>query len=385
MSGKTALIVLLCALVTGAGAQAPTVTRAEAVVFLFQVSRISLPVIDDLEPPFSDVDVGSLQERALKVAVERGMIDMDPVTKSVDPDAPVSRGEYLRMLGVLFSLPTDPANHYTDIPSFASYAPYVWLAERCQLFATEKQGELKPEEPLLLNEAAGAVYALLRCSLSSSPLPQDTSIVMAPTEPLAISTTVATQIPSQTSSQRLISVLTSPLLPFPNATEQKKLQIIGLVNQERMAKGLLPLIRNAQLEQAAQAHAKDMYKRGYFSHFNPEGQNYIDRIRATQYLTLPAELCPCQAVFDLSELFNQRSEVSQHYLVTKRAPVCNCNPRFALGENIARGQQTAPIAVEQWMASTSHRQTILQTLFRETGVGVYGDVWVQEFGSLSLE
>jgi len=387
MSGKTALIVLLCALVTGAGAQAPTVTRAEAVIFLFRVSQTSLPVIDDLEPPFSDVDVGSLEEQALKVAVERGMIDMEPVTKSVEPDAPVSRGEYLRMLGALFSLPKDSANHYTDIPSFASYAPYVWLAERCQLFAVEKQGELNPEEPLLFNEAAGAMYTLLRCSLSS--LPQTTSAVTNGFVPQAVAPAMALQTSSsritQTSSQRLISVLTSPLLPFPNATEQKKLQVIGLVNQERMAKGLLPLIRNAQLEQAAQAHAKDMYKRGYFSHFNPEGQNYIDRVRATQYLTLPAELCPCQAVFDLSELFNQRSEVSQHYLVTKRAPVCNCNPRFALGENIARGQQTAPIAVEQWMASASHRQTIQQPLFRETGVGVYGDVWVQEFGSLSLE
>jgi uncharacterized protein YkwD len=103
------------------------------------------------------------------------------------------------------------------------------------------------------------------------------------------------------------------------------------------------------------------------------------------YLTLPSALCPCRAIFDLSELLRERSETSPHYVVTKRAPVCNCTPRFALGENIARGQQTAEIAVEQWMASPSHRQAILQSLFRETGVGVFGDVWVQIFGSLSLE
>lgn len=386
MSRKTALIALLCVFVTGAGAQAPTVTRAEVIVFLFHMSQKSMPTVGSTEPVFSDVAAGSLQERALKAAVECDMIDVNPITNAVYPDASVSRGEYLRMLATLFSLPTDTDFSYTDIPSYASYAPYVWLAERCHLFAVEKDDELKPEEPILINEAAGAVYALLQCSLPS--LSQTTSTVVAPVARPTVTTHVAMQISSsslRTLVQRMNSVLTPPLILLPNATEQKKLQIIGLANQERLAAGLLPLVRNAQLEQAAQAHAKDMYKRGYFSHFNPEGQNYIDRIRATQYLTLPAELCPCQAIFNLSELFEQRSEVSQHYLVTKRAPVCNCNPRFALGENIARGQQTAPIAVEQWMASTSHRQTILQPLFRETGVGVFGDVWVQEFGSLSLE
>ncbi|MDD4286939.1 MAG: CAP domain-containing protein [Candidatus Peribacteraceae bacterium] len=377
MSKQIALIALLCAFVTGTSAQAPIVTRAEAVMFLFQISQKSLPDIRGTEPLFSDVPAGSLQEKTLQAAVENGMIGVNPVTRAVDPDATVSRGEYLRMLAILFSLPANPVHHYTDIPYSASYAPYVGIAERCRLFPTEQQDALKPESPLLLTEAAGAVYTLFRCSAALQP--KTASTILPPVAQSSVS-----RVP-QTLSLRINSILSPPLLPSPNATEQKKLQIIGLVNQERMATGLLPFIRNAQLEQAAQAHAKDMYKRGYFSHFNPEGLNYIDRIRQTQYLTLPPELCSCQAVFDLSELLNQRSEVSPHYLVTKRSPVCNCNPRFALGENIARGQQTAQIAVEQWMASPSHRQAILQPLFRETGVGVFGDVWVQEFGSLSLE
>ncbi|MDD5040962.1 MAG: CAP domain-containing protein [Candidatus Peribacteraceae bacterium] len=377
MSKQTALIALLCAFVTGASAQAPVVSRAEAVMFLFQMSQKPLPVVQGGQPIFSDVAAGSMQEQALQAAVENGMIGVNLVTRAVDPDASVSRGEYLRMLAILFSLPANPVHHYTDIPRTASYAQYAGIAERCNLFPLEKNTALKPEDPLLLSEAAGAVYTLFRCY--SSLQPQAAATMMPSAAPAS-----ASPVP-QTLTMRITSVLSPPLLPSPNATEQKKLQIIGLVNQERMAKGLLPLIRNPQLEQAAQAHAKDMYRRGYFSHFNPEGENYIDRIRRTQYLTLPPELCPCQAMFDLSELLNQRSEVSPHYLVTKRSPVCDCNPRFALGENIARGQQTAPIAVEQWMASPSHRQTILQSLFRETGVGVFGDVWVQEFGSLSLE
>lgn len=357
-------------------AQAPLVTRAEAVVFLFQVSQQPLPAVNSTTPLFSDVPAGSLQEQALQAAVERGMIGVNLVTRSVGADSPVSRGEYLRMLAILFSLPQDPSHHYTDIPRSAAYAPYVGIAERCKLFHAEQVHKLQPEESLLIHEAAEALYTLLRCGA----IQQATGIA-------------AQGLSAQTSSARvpqslalpMRSLLMPPLLPFPTATEQRKLQIIALVNQERMAAGLLPLVRNAQIEQAAQAHARDMYKRGYFSHYSPEGLSYIDRIRQAQYLTLPPELCPCQAVFNVNELLDLRSEVHPNYFVTKRSPVCNCNPRFALGENIARGQQTAAVAVQQWMASPAHRQAILQSLFRETGVGVYGDVWVQEFGSLSLE
>ncbi|MFH0851352.1 MAG: CAP domain-containing protein, partial [Candidatus Peregrinibacteria bacterium] len=302
MSGRTALIALLCTLVTGAGAQAPVVTRAEAVLFLFQVSQKPLPAVEGADPLFSDVPAGSLQEKALQGAVENGMIGVNPVTRAVDPDASVSRGEFLRMLAMLFSLPTDPVHHYTDIPRSASYAAYAGIAERCRLFPVEKQDELRPENPLLLNEAAGAVYTLFRCYASLQP--RGALPVMVPSAQAS-----ASRVP-QTFSLRMNSVLLPPLLPSPNAAEQKRLQIIGLVNQERMATGLLPLIRNPLLEQAAQAHAKDMYKRGYFSHFNPEGQNYIDRIRQTTYLILPPELCPCQTFFDLSELLNQRSVVT---------------------------------------------------------------------------
>jgi len=324
------------------------------------------------------VPAGTLQEKMLKAAVESGMIGMNAVTRSVDPNTAVSRGEFLRMLAILFSIPTEPVHHFTDVPRTAAYAPYAGLAERCHLFPLEQEAALKPEEFLLPAEAAKAVYTLLRCFTNIN----QPAVVASGITPVMQETSSPS---TQTLTQKITSILSPPLLMAPTATEQKKLMIIGLVNQERMAKGLLPLVRNAKLEQAAQAHAKDMYKRGYFSHFNPEGLNYIDRIREATYLTLPPELCPCQALFDVSEIFRQRSEIAPHYLVTKRSTVCNCNPRFALGENIARGQQTAVIAVEQWMASTSHRQTILQPLFRETGVGVFGDVWVQEFGSLSLE
>lgn len=376
MSKRTVLILCFCALATVGHAQAPTVTRAEAVLFLFQISQSPLPVVQN-GPLFSDVPAGSLQEQVLQAAVERGMIAVNLATRAADPSVPVLRGEYLRMLAILFSLPKDTIHHYTDIPASAAYAPYAGLAERCHLFPAERENELRPEEPLLLNEAAGAVYTLFRCAATLQSKTASTALNPATQ---ASSAHVPSSLPL-----RINTVLSPPLLPSPNPTEQRKLQIIGLVNQERMAAGLLPLIRNPRLELAAQAHAKDMRKRGYFSHYNPEGQNYIDRIRQAQYLVLPVELCPCQATANVNDLLAQPGEMSQHFLVTRRPAACSCTPRFALGENIARGQQTAVTVVEQWMASPSHRQAILQPLFRETGVGVFGDVWVQEFGALSVE
>ena len=375
MRRSLAFILSLCTLATTAQAQAPLVTRAEAVRFLFQSSGQTIPDPTGPRPVFVDVPTGSWQEKALSAAVERGMLRVDATTKMIGPDSPVSRGEYLWMLVMFFRLPAGPEHHFTDIPSGAPYAPFAGYVEQCRLFALEKKTLLHPEQSMTLGEAAQAVYALFLCAPSLRPR-TTTPVGLFPR--IIRTSSVASPPPGP-------QLLPRALLPIPSTKEQRKLQIISFINHERATAELLPLIRSPRLEQAAQEHAKDMYQRGYFGHFTPEGASYVDRIRNTGYLTLPPELCPCQAIFDLSSLLSQRSETAQHYFITKRTPVCNCSPRFALGENIARGQQTASIAVKQWMASTSHRQTILQPLFRETGIGVFGDVWVQTFGSLSLE
>lgn len=52
-----------------------------------------------------------------------------------------------------------------------------------------------------------------------------------------------------------------------------------LVNQDRNRQGLPSLGRNSLLDQVAQAHAEDMIRRGYFSHYTPEGQDPTGRVR----------------------------------------------------------------------------------------------------------
>ncbi len=64
--------------------------------------------------------------------------------------------------------------------------------------------------------------------------------------------------------------------PAPDLEEE----MLNLVNQEREAAGLLPLKADPELTEVARAHSADMFSRGYFSHFTPEGNDPFDRMRA---------------------------------------------------------------------------------------------------------
>lgn len=58
--------------------------------------------------------------------------------------------------------------------------------------------------------------------------------------------------------------------------------MLELVNRERLAAGLQPLVMNAALTEVARAHSSDMLARGYFSHHSPEGKSAFDRLRAAK-------------------------------------------------------------------------------------------------------
>ena len=57
---------------------------------------------------------------------------------------------------------------------------------------------------------------------------------------------------------------------------------------------------------------------------------------------------------------------------------------YAVGENLAAGQETVTDVVQQWMESPTHRANILDDTWRATGIAVrtggeYGVYWVQIF------
>jgi len=119
-----------------------------------------------------------------------------------------------------------------------------------------------------------------------------------------------------------------------------------LVNQERSSRGLKPLKSNRRLAKAAVGHAHDMCARGYFSHDSANGASFVDRIRKAGYVQ--ARAFP------------------------------------SLGEDLAWGSGslgTPREIVQSWMESPGHRANILNSKFREAGMGVsFGDPGAGEEG-----
>jgi uncharacterized protein YkwD len=118
-------------------------------------------------------------------------------------------------------------------------------------------------------------------------------------------------------------------------------QMFSLVNSERQNGGVEALSQDAKLAEVARAHCRDMFARGYFSHYTPEGKSPFDRM----------------------------SEAGVEF-------------NFA-GENLALAPDTV-LAMRGLMNSPGHKANILSKDFRKIGVGVidggvYGEMFCQEF------
>jgi hypothetical protein len=107
-------------------------------------------------------------------------------------------------------------------------------------------------------------------------------------------------------------------------------RLVELVNQERRKAGLDPLKGEPALMAAAQAHALDMSRRGYFSHQTPEGQRFGWWAEKTGYAG------------------------------------------FSTGQTLAMGCRTPEQVVILWMNSPSHRTAILRTDANQAGAGLAG-------------
>jgi uncharacterized protein YkwD len=109
-----------------------------------------------------------------------------------------------------------------------------------------------------------------------------------------------------------------------------------LLNEQRQANGLRPLVRNGLLDTASEAHSRDMVVRHYFEHVSLNGTTPRQRMEAAGY-----------TVRNLTA--------------------------WAVGENIAWGTNilgTPARIVNAWMNSPGHRENILKATYREIGVGV---------------
>lgn len=62
-----------------------------------------------------------------------------------------------------------------------------------------------------------------------------------------------------------------------NLDESSEREMIDLVNKERTSRGLQALVFDDRLTEVGRNHSKDMFERGSFSHYSPEGENVADR------------------------------------------------------------------------------------------------------------
>jgi uncharacterized protein YkwD len=118
-------------------------------------------------------------------------------------------------------------------------------------------------------------------------------------------------------------------------------QMLTTVNREREANGLQPVIMDMQLRKLARSHSLDMFQRGYFSHYTPDGLSPFDRMNAA-----------------------------------------NIEYTYA-GENLALAPST-DLAMQGLMNSPGHRANILNPNFNKIGIGaidggIYGIMFSQEF------
>ena len=117
--------------------------------------------------------------------------------------------------------------------------------------------------------------------------------------------------------------------------------MFAFVNEERVKFGAKPLVWNENLAKIGRNHSKDMFMRGYFSHFSPEGKDVGNRL----------------------------DEAGIDYT--------------AAGENLALAP-TVSRAHTGLVNSPGHRRNILDPSFGEIGIGVvdggvYGKMFTQVF------
>jgi uncharacterized protein YkwD len=142
------------------------------------------------------------------------------------------------------------------------------------------------------------------------------------------------------------ALLSSPAWAVTSELDAIEAEVLALINVERAAQGLSPVLEDLSLNAAAQAHSLDMATNGCFTHNSCDGTSWATRVKT--YYT----------------------------------------PNTFLGEIQAAGFSTAASVINGWMNSPGHRDQILGSNFRVAGVSLeiagpdapYANYWTVDFG-----
>lgn len=157
----------------------------------------------------------------------------------------------------------------------------------------------------------------------------------------------------------LVALILVPLLTLgsiaPATTAQRgycasdaEMEMLHLINGYRQDHGLAPLTLTARLGTGAQVKASDMADRSYLEHTSPDGERFWELLNRVGYT------------------YDTR-----------------------MAENIAAGYGSAQSTFQQWVNSTTHRETMLNPAYTAIGIGSdhnpdsqYGWYWATEFGGV---
>ena len=156
---------------------------------------------------------------------------------------------------------------------------------------------------------------------------------------IAAVTLLALAVASPTTAGPRISSIAGEAVATSAAADPGIQQALSRINELRHQAGAAPLKLNAQLTAAALGHAKDMAAKTYFSHTSLDGRTPGQRIAATSYSFT------------------------------------------AWGENIAWGYADWNAALTAWMGSAGHRANLLNTRFKEVGLGVKNRYYVADLAT----
>jgi uncharacterized protein YkwD len=123
----------------------------------------------------------------------------------------------------------------------------------------------------------------------------------------------------------IMGMVSTSKLHAANYTSQ---EVIALANEDRATLGLEPLNADEKLMQAAMDKAKDMFEKGYWDHYGPNGETPWQFIKGEGY----------------------------EYKIA--------------GENLAKGYTDAKRMNQAWLDSQAHRDNILKPEYQSIGVAV---------------
>lgn len=116
-------------------------------------------------------------------------------------------------------------------------------------------------------------------------------------------------------------------VPSPEELEELETEVIRLTNEYRISLSLNELTQDDQLTYVARIRAQEIVTN--WSHERSDGTYYYDILDAIQY------------------------------------------PSPLVGENLAKGQDSASEAIDMWKESPSHNANLIESDFTKIGVGVY--------------